>query len=343
MLHPITRRATFAVFCASSVLVISACGSSDSSSTTKPTKDAAEVASVFPMTLKRDGRTITFTRAPKRVLVEDAKAASIVGLAGGNTSGRVVAFADENSNGVQPPEPGLATMKNVPRVSPDSKVSKEVVIGQKPDLVVAHDLSDTPPDQLKSVGINSLVVNVCGEFWAKAHGGQGSFQEIYDDVDLFGKLLGTERFAANSIAKMKRTVAAISAQGPELRRRLSKPTAAFAFYTPGSFFTYGTASMGDAQIKALGLKNAFGDLTKRGVTLNPEEFIARDPGLIVISVPFKQGETKKQVLAQVLKEPGINKMTAVRRNHVVVVSSNLLIARAVEGLQAIADGIDTFK
>lgn len=345
MLHPITRRATIAALCASSVLVIAACGSSDSASATKPTKDAPKAAaSAFPLTIKRDGRTITFTKAPKRILVKDAEAASIIGPAGGNLTGRIVALAAENSDGVAPPEPALSTMKNVPRIEPNNgNIAKEAIIGQKPDLVFAHDLSSAPPAQLKAVGIDALMANICGDSWAKAHGGDGSFQEIYEDVELLGKLLGTERYAANSIAKMKQTVAAISAKGPELRKRLSKPTAGIAFFYQGGFYTYGKSSMAEPQAKALGLKNAFGDLKARGTQLNGEEFIKRDPGFIVIAVPFKKGETQQQAKARVLKVPGIKKMTAVRQDHVLVVSGGFVLGRAVEGLQAMADAISTYK
>jgi iron complex transport system substrate-binding protein len=230
----------------------------------------------------------------------------------------------------------------VPQIEPDNDISKETLIGEKPDLVIAHGYTNAPQDQLEAVGIKSMTVNVCCDSYAKAHGGQGSFDEIYDDITMLGTLLGTESYAAKSVASMKASLAKVAREAPALRKHLSDPTAAVAYFYQGGFYTYGRPSMGDAQLRALGLENVFGNLKARGTQLNGEEFIAKNPGLIVIATGFKKGETQEDVLRRVLKVPGIKRMTAIRRHHVVVLPGGMVLARAFEGVQRIAAAMGTF-
>lgn len=56
--------------------------------------------------------------------------------------------------------------------------------------MLAHDLSNSPPDQLAAVGIKSMIINVC-----------------CDD------------YAARSVARMKATVAAVKRQAQSLKKQ----------------------------------------------------------------------------------------------------------------------------
>lgn len=91
-----------------SMIGLAGCGNSISA------RPAAGGKGVFPLSVTRCGKTMTFDHSP-HVLVEETHAAAIVAAAGGNKTGKVIAIGDD---GNQPLGPDGATLANVPRISP---------------------------------------------------------------------------------------------------------------------------------------------------------------------------------------------------------------------------------
>lgn len=331
------------------LLAVAACGSSDgpavsaqpSASSGSPGASAsatpggsAENAG-FPMTITRCGHTTTLTKPPKG-LVEETHAAAIIAEAGGNATGRIVALA---ADGDQPLGPASATLDGVPRISPSNRIGVEAVIGEEPDLIVAHDLTDSPPDQLEKAGIESLLVNVCCDSYAAEHGGEVGFDAIYDDITLFGKILGTEDAAAKSVARQKQVVQQVQEDAK------GKPARTVAFVgavSGGQFFTYGPPSISQTQIDAMGLTNAFDDLDKRGAQINSEAFVSRDPDVLVLGYDGASGGTEASVRQALSEVPGSSSLKAVKDGHVIVLSNTYLLSRAVDGTKMIADQINAY-
>lgn len=328
------RRAFITPLLVTSLLGLSACGSSNQA--------GGGHTSAFPLTFKRCGRTVTLDHTP-RVLVKEPEAAALVAYAGGNMSGKVLAYVD---GGYQPIGPDTGTLAKVPVISRSHDLTTEGIVGQKPDLVVAHSYAQASQDQLAAVGVKSMIVNPCCDTYAAEHANTVGFDAIYSDVALMGQLLGTESFAASSVAKMKQAISAVQKDAPTLARHLSKPTAAFTVLINGGFFTYGHPSIANTQIRTLGLTNAFGNLTMRGTQLSAEEFIARDPGVLVIgyeSGPGGPAQDQQMVMRRLLSYPGISNLTAVREHHIVILPYNYLLSLAVPGTQLIADQIAGFR
>jgi ABC-type Fe3+-hydroxamate transport system substrate-binding protein len=115
----------------------------------------------FPMTVNADGGTLTFDHAPK-VLVDQYEAVYPVAAAGGNRTGNVVAVTDDAK---APLDPVGETLANVPHLATYETVSKEVIIGQRPDLVITHGLTSNMSDQLAAQGNKTMIVNVCWASW----------------------------------------------------------------------------------------------------------------------------------------------------------------------------------
>lgn len=332
------------------LLAVAACGSSDGGpaapAPSSPSSDASDaVASAtpsglaepaaFPMTITRCGHTTTLTGPPK-VLVEETHAAAIIAEAGGNTTGRVVALA---ADGDQPLGPASATLDGVPRISPTNRLGVEAVIGQEPDLIVAHDLTDSPPDQLEKAGIQSLVVNVCCDTYAAEHGGKVGFDAIYDDITLFGTILGTKDAAAKSVTRQKQVVQQVQ---QDARGKPDRTVAFVGSVSGGQFFTYGQPSIAQTQIDAMGMTNAFADLDKRGAQISSEAFVARDPDVLVLGYDGKSGGTEAQVRQALSEVPGASSLKAVKDGHVIVLSNTYLLSRAVDGTKLIADQINAY-
>lgn len=119
-----------------------------------------------------------------------------------------------------------------------------------------------------------------------------------------------------------------------LARKLSQPTAAMAYIYNDGFYAFAPASVQHALIQALGLTNIFSDQTSTGTQLTAEEFIQRDPGLLVIATSLKEGQSEQDVMNQLLAYPGIKTLTAVRENHVVILRGSNV--SSVTGLEVIA-------
>jgi iron complex transport system substrate-binding protein len=318
----------FTTTVAAIALLAAACGSPATHSA------APSGAGGFPMTVSADGSTLTFNHAPK-VLVDQYEAVYPVAAAGGNRTGHVVAVTGDAN---QPLGAVGETVANVPQLATYETVSKEVIIGQRPDLVITHGLTNNMSDQLAAQGIQTMIVNVCWDGYAAAHGGRIGFNAIYDDITTIGRLLGTPDYAAQSVASLKRTVSSVQ-QAPRLPQQSVAVTAGLF---SGSFFTYGPPSIANTQLETLGLTNAFSDLTKRGDQVSPEEFVSRNPGFVVLGYdPVTSNPAKS--MQEAMAVPGFATMSAVRNHRVLVLSDTYLLGRAVDGLQMIYDAIAAAK
>jgi len=306
--------------------LLAACGSPAAPSA------APSTAGGFPMTVSVDGGTLTFGHAPK-VLVDQYEAVYPVAAGGGNRTGNVVAVTGDAD---QPLGAVGETLVNVPRLATFQTVSKEVIIGQRPDLVITHGFADASmSDQLAAQGIKTMIVNVCWDGYAAAHGGRVGFDAIYDDITTIGRLLGTQDYAARSVASLRRTVSTVQQKAQSLPKQSVAITAGLF---SGSFFTYGQPSIANTQLETLGLTNAFSDLTKRGDSVSPEEFVSRNPGFVVLGYDPVTGSPEKS-MRDAMAVPGFATMSAVRDHHVLVLSDTYLLGRAVDGLQMIYDAI----
>jgi iron complex transport system substrate-binding protein len=289
----------------------------------------------FPMTVNVDGTTLTFDHPPK-VLVDQYEATYPVAAAGGNRTSKVVAVTGDAN---QPLGAAGETSANVPRLATFETVSKEVIIGQKPDLVITHGLGTGLSNQLATQGIKTIIVNVCWDGYAAAHGGHVGFEAIYDDIVTIGKLLGTEDYAAQSVTALKQTVATVQQKAQNLPKESVAVTAGLF---SGSFFIYGPPSIANTQLETLGLTNALSDLQKRGVEVSPEELVARNPGFLVLGYDPVTSNPEK-TMQQAMAVPGFATMSAVQHHRILVLSDTYLLGRAIDGLPLMYDAIAAAK
>ncbi len=94
---------------------------------------------------------------------------------------------------------------------PADNLSKEIVIGQQPDVVIAWGFDATTPQELAEVGIPTI--NISGyhidEGDPQSEGDFGAFEGIYTDIELYGRLLDTQDQAAKAVADLRERVTAI--------------------------------------------------------------------------------------------------------------------------------------
>lgn len=164
-----------------------------------------------------------------------------------------------------------AELADVPLVSRTEELSREELIARKPDLVITYEGSDNAPEDLEAAGIDVLVnQGYCTET------AQGDFDEIFADIELFGRLLGTEDAAGREVAELRERVAAVEEQSQVTPQGRTAAALIFGRDTP-TISAYGERSTVDQQMEVLGFRNVFDDIDKRVFDPNIEEIIDRNP------------------------------------------------------------------
>ncbi len=272
------------------------------------------VAASFPITVIDDaGRSVTFDRPPQR----------IISLSPGHTEtlyalgvGDHVVLTDTYSD--YPPE-------NKPKAKLNTfpKPNVEEIVSLKPDLVVVLVEGNEFIQQMDAQHIKVLKI------FPK------TFDDTLRDIDLLGKVTGTEPRAQQITANMRERAAAIiektkNAPRPRVLYELdaSDPTKPFVAGAGGFF--------GDL-VPLAGGKNVFDDVKQSSAQVSSEQIIARDPEIILLAdanVPYNP-----QTPAMVRARPGWGQITAVREGRIFPVNGDILTRpspRLVDGLEEMA-------
>lgn len=313
------------------LLLASACGGGDDRTT------SAGPSKGFPMTVKNCGRQTTIDAPPKRVLVIGDDGLPLIP---GNALDRVVAIAGDPPLDLydQKRRQRVAKIPTIGSQLPTGApmVSLEAVIAQRPDLVIGIGMaaqSGVTPDALARMGIPVIELpSFCVDQHATIK--DPGFDDVYAQVELYGRVFGAEDEAKRKVAELRERVKTIR----DSARGLSGRTAAALFLTPRgpSVFAFGNGSMFDAQMDALGLTNVFGDVSKRAFEVSIERLLATNPKVIIVGYSSGQPEQIKQAFLDI---PGIDRLKAVRNDAIVLVPFAYVdppTPLSVEGLKTIA-------
>ncbi|MGH8932816.1 MAG: ABC transporter substrate-binding protein, partial [Egibacteraceae bacterium] len=159
----------------------------------------------FPMTFKNCGRQVTIPESPERVLVIAAEAASLVWAAG--AADRITTYATYG----EPLGPAEDALRAVPDTLPADNLAKEAIVGQQPDVVITWGFDETTPEELAEVGIPTIIISgsCIDEGGPQSKGDFGTFEGIYTDIQLYGRLFGTEEQAARAMVELRERVATV--------------------------------------------------------------------------------------------------------------------------------------
>lgn len=249
--------------------VATACGSPAGS-----TDSATAGASAGPITLDSCGREVVFDEAPRSVLAVGSEAPALLAAAGAGD--KLTHYA--GSLHVPFDEDTKSLVENAVRITEDSHdVSYEMILGSGVDVVIGTDIAagvdlDSLAERLESAGVRMLTVSgYCAGFEDRSTGGLSGFEQIYRDVESYGKLFGTEQVAAESVQSMRDRVAA-AAQRMDQKAGLR----GLPLYVPtaGTLGSYGHESLVSEQMSLLGMDNVFTKVPKRYFEPSTEELVA---------------------------------------------------------------------
>ncbi|WP_162240366.1 ABC transporter substrate-binding protein [Nocardia arizonensis] len=283
------------------------------------------------MTISSCGREVTFDAPPQRAVTVGSIAAPMIAAAG--AADRIVARTFETSSF---PGQYADRLAHAEFVTPKAELAREEIINRAPDVVVSFEGAAVTADDLAPMGIPLLVTR------GYCQNAAGSFDDIFADIELYGRLFGTKQAADAEATALRARVAAV-ADKPK-NGSASRPAAALILSRDGSTLNaYGATSTVNTQMGTLGLTNIFGDVAKRQFGANTETLIQRDPEVVIL---LTQGDqTPESATAALRARPELASVEAIRDNRIIAVPFGYTGPGpvAVEGLEVLARKLEALR
>ncbi|WP_211349217.1 ABC transporter substrate-binding protein [Nocardioides litoris] len=287
----------------------------------------------FPVTVANCGADVTFDAPPERLVLLKSSAVPFLQHLGvlDRAVARAGSYPEEYYD-----EQTRAALADVPLLTDELdssghlQISKEVVIGQEPDLVLGE-VDNLSRSSLDAVGIPLLEEPALCDTGDTDPG----FDDVAEQMTMYGAVFDRQQEADDAVAAMEADLAGITEQVGEGSGR----TAAVLYPTVGggTTYAYGTASMAHPQLEAAGLTNVFGDVDERVFEVTLEELLGRDPDVLVL---LHSEGGPGPVVDALIDLPGAGELTAVRDEAVMTQLFNFTeppSPLAVEGLRRIVD------
>lgn len=302
--------------------LLAGCGSDSPESEQEPestdesTGQTEAEESAFPLTV---------TDALDHDMTIDEKPERIVSLIPSNTE---IAFAlglEEEIVGVSDHDNYPEAVEKKERVG-GLELNVEVILSLEPDLVLAHASSahnsEKALQQIRDAGIDVYVV----------HDAQ-QITEAYESVEQIGQVTGTQDKAEDIVSNMKEEFAALR----EKTKAISDDERKSVFFEVSpvpELFTAGKNTFFDDLLQVINADNAAKE-QDGWVQMDPEAIVQLNPDVIITTY----GDYEDDPAAQVLKRDGWKDMTAVEKEQVYDVPSDIVSRpgpRLAEGAKEIA-------
>ncbi len=329
----LTRAARVASLATVAALALSACGAVDDTGTAAP--DPA-TASGFPLTITNCGVQVTIKAPPKRVVL--LKSAPVQYLQDLGVMNTVIARAGAYPRGYYDDDT-WAAIEKIPSLSDDLdpsghlQVSKEVVLAQRPDLVLGT------ADNLNHETLGAAGIPVLEEPGLCPQGiDHPTFESVAEQFRGYGKVFGIPAEGQQAAKASDQRVAEIEGSVDSSRTL----TAAVLYPTVGggTTYAYGTRSMAEPQLAAAGLTNVFGDVDERVFEVTREELIGRNPDVLILLHSDGSPAAVKRAISGL---KGSEAITAVAQDAILVQLFNFTEPPSPLSVDGLARIVETFR
>ncbi|MGO1598032.1 MAG: ABC transporter substrate-binding protein [Brachybacterium sp.] len=286
----------------------------------------------FPLTLTDCDAEVVIDAVPERVVLLDS--APVTTLDGLGVLDRVVARAGSFPGGYYDTDL-TARLDAIPVLSEDIdttghlQISQEVVIAQRPDLVLGL------PDGVTREGLAAAGADVlmprsyCGGLEERA-----SFTLLFEEIAAYGAVFDRAAEAEALVSSLQERIDTAAARP----HGVSTAAVLYASAGGGPVYAYGAASMATAQLDALGIQNVFAGTAQRVFESGAEPLLAADPDLLIV---LHEGTTdEEEMLAALLGGSRFDALRAVREKAVLPLLFNFTEPASpliVDGLERIGD------
>lgn len=270
-----------------------------------------------PVTIENCGIEQTFERPPERAVTMNQHVTEIMLALGLEQRMVGTAYLDDEIL----PE-FREEYESVP-VLADEYPSREVLLGAEPDFVFGGFSSVFESDVagnregLHELGIGTyLMTEYCPE-----SGGRSSMERVYKDIRNVGSIFGVEKRAEELVGEMQKPVRETreAVQDVEEPRRV-----AYAEGAESGLFAAGGQGMAHEIIQLAGAENVYADLDDQFAESSFEEFVRRDPNEIVVG--YCCGDTPEPLKRELLSNPALSEMQAIREERFVEMGLSNLVA-----------------
>jgi len=200
--------------------------------------------------------------------------------------------------------------------------SIENIVALEPDLVFTDGNDENLTSQLDSLGITYIVIE------------PEDIDGILKDIELLGKVTGTEKTAKKLINEMEESITHV------LNRVKNAPQvrATYIFDTTdlNNPWTAGPGSFADFLITIAGGENIAAQALSGYVQFSIEEIVSADPEIIILPAKHGTVSTPPEALK---KHPAWKRITAVNQDRIHVIDGDLVDRpgpRIVQGLEELA-------
>ncbi|AYW77591.1 oligopeptide ABC transporter, oligopeptide-binding protein [Propionibacterium acidifaciens F0233] len=302
------KRLAPAVAALAAAMVFSGCGSSAADKAASSAGGSGSAAG-FPAQVTSCTESLTFDKAPERVVVIGGTSASILDSLG--LLDHVVARAGDP--GFADADPDLQSrIDRIPEIESSGNstggrvVSTEAILSVHPDLVIGYD-SGADRNALRDAGIPLYAPDAfCDELTLDRASWDDVEQEITKTATIFGV---TDKVPA-LMDDIHSQIDGLQ-QGPAAGQ-----SAAALYLTPGSgvFYAYGNSSMIQPIFEANGLRNSYEDSRERVFDASMEDLLTRNPQWLILM--GDSGTTAEQLTETLNGISGSADLQAVKNGHV---------------------------
>ncbi|MBV6391861.1 MAG: Vitamin B12-binding protein [Anaerolineales bacterium] len=288
---------------------------------TPPVVDSAPTEVAATEAAPTEAPTLTFTDGLGREVTLAASAQRIVTLAPSLTEFVFAVGAGSQLVGRDDLSDFPAEAADIASIgSTFGALNTEAILALEPDLVLAAEIN-TPEQVSELEGLGLTVYYLSNPL---------TYDELYEQVNLFGQLTGHEEEAAELAESLAARVEAVESA---VANAAEKPT---VFYEidgtdPSKPWTTGPGTFMDTMITMAGGVNIGGVLSDAFAQISAEEIVAQDPDIIIL------GDTLYGITIESVGErPGWADLTAVKENRIFAFDDNLATRpgpRLVDGLE----------
>jgi len=262
------------------------------------------------------GRNVTIKAIPER----------IISLSPANTEILFAIGAGDRVVGVTEYCNYPAEAEEREKIGGVSTVSIEKVVALEPDLVLGDELNGKETfARLEELNITVVGINPV------------NISEILDDILLVGRITGEEENATALVANMTQRMEEIKNKTRDVKR----PTVAHVtWHDP--IWVAGSGTVQDEVIEIAGGENAFSDIKDWG-TVSLEEFIDRNPDVIIVSVGH--GVVGMQSYEYIVSEERLKVVDAVKNERVYTINADVISRagpRIVDATETVYESICEF-
>ncbi|OEH93522.1 ABC transporter substrate-binding protein [Bacillus solimangrovi] len=300
------------------IFALTGCGaqSNDQVKEQQTTDETVITKSDFPVTVvDATGEELTIESSPER----------IVSLIPSNTEISFAIGAGEQIVGVTDWDNYPEEVTEIAKVG-GLEVNSESILALQPDLVLAHTSStgssEQALDQLKQAGITVVVIPSAT-----------SISDVYDSIDLIGKVTGHAQSSAKIIDQMKERVEKV-AEKAELISEAEKKTVWVEVQPEPEIYTTGKGTFMHEILELIGAKNAAAD-GEGWLKYTEEDAVLLNPDVIVVTYGYYVDKPIEKVLGRLAWQD----VNAVTNKKVFAVDSDKFTRagpRLVEGVEELA-------